>query len=260
MNIELLISTMNKEKLESLRFENIDKSTNCLVINQCGINKNIEKKNLRMIKTDTVGLAKSRNLAIKYAKGNVCIISDDDVKYVEGFEKLVEDEFEKNPDIDILTFQIKTPEGDFFKNYREESFQHNHRTVLKISSIEIAFRLNAIKDNNIFFNEYFGLGANYISGEENIFLLNCIKKGLKIKYIPKTIAIHPKESSGKILDKRAIYSKGALFYELFGFKAYFINFAFLFKKRKLINFNFLESILLIYLGMFNYVYKKNKYK
>lgn len=64
----------------------------------------------------------------------------------------------------------------------------NKFSSFKVSSVQMAFRLKKIWEKNIFFNEKFGAGAEYISGEENLFLLECLRKGLKIKYVPVKIA------------------------------------------------------------------------
>lgn len=254
MNTELIISTMNKESIKSLNIEGKDNNLKCLIINQCDNGNIVYDGNVRMINSNEIGLSKSRNKGIDNAEGDICIIGDDDVKYVEGFEKLVIDEFRKNPKADIITFQVKTPEGDFFKNYKDSSFKHDRRSVLKVSSIEVAFKLESIKNNNIRFDEMFGLGAKYVSGEENIFLTDCLKKGINITYVPTTIAIHPKESSGKKLDERGILSKGALFYRLFGFKSIILNLLFIAKKYKEININKLKAVYLIYKGTAKYVF------
>lgn len=201
------------------------------------------------------GLSKSRNKGISNATGDICIISDDDVEYIKNYEEIILKAFDENPDIDIITFRIVTPEGEMFKNYKDNEFEHTKRSILKVSSIEVAFRLKSIKNNNIRFDEDFGLGSKYISGEENIFLMDSIKKGLKIKYIPEVIAIHEKESSGKILNEKAIYSKGPLFYRLFGLKSIILNLGFVIKKINIISFNIVKAVYLIYKGLFDYIIK-----
>lgn len=263
MKIELLISTMNKSNINNLNldFSNLDYSTDCLVVNQCGRNETSKKGRLKLINSDTIGLSKSRNIAINNASKDICVICDDDVNYIKGFEEIIINSFKENEEIDILTFQIKTPEGELFKSYNSKEFKHNTKSILKVSSIEVAFRLKSIKDNNIKFDEDFGLGSQYISGEENIFLLDCLKGGLKAKYIPKPIAIHPNESSGQKLDSLAIYSKGALFFRLFGIKSVILNFIFIIKKANLIKISKLQSILNIYKGTLEYIknsWVKNK--
>ena len=42
-------------------------------------------ENIRVINSFEIGLSKSRNLAIKNALGDICIIADDDIEYVEDF-------------------------------------------------------------------------------------------------------------------------------------------------------------------------------
>ncbi|MBQ6568811.1 MAG: glycosyltransferase family 2 protein, partial [Clostridia bacterium] len=72
-------------------------------------------------------------------------------------------------------------------------------------------------ENAIRFNENFGTGSGkYASGEENIFLYNCLKKGLKILYLPICVASVTGQQSSwfSAWDKKLFYDKGALFYEM----------------------------------------------
>ena len=84
---------------------------------------------------------------------------------------------------------------------------------MKVSSVEIAFKSQSIKDTGVRFNEIFGAGAKYFAGEENIFLYDCLKEGLSIQYVPIKIAdLHIGESSWfKGFDKEYFIAKGAIF-------------------------------------------------
>jgi hypothetical protein len=256
---------MNKNSIEELNLKDKNINNNVLIINQTDNNKRIEYKNrnIRMLNYDEVGLSKNRNRALKNAKGNKCLIADDDIKYKEEGLDIIEKSFKDNPSADIITFQIETPEGTLFKEYSSNEFWHNKRTVLKVSSIEIAFRKDRIFKKNISFDENFGLGAKYNSGEENIFLMDCLKQGLKIKYVPIPIVIHPKESSGKNLTRRdSILSKGALFTRLFGWSFLVINVLFGIKKYKDYkdDISLYEFIKLLYKGSFNYIKELKEFK
>ncbi|HSQ87299.1 glycosyltransferase family A protein [Romboutsia sp.] len=260
MNLQVLISTMNRKSIDELNIlgKNINPSTSCVITNQTD-NENKESiDNIKMINYNEIGIARNRNRSLQNASEDICILSDDDVEYVKDFEKIIEQAFIDNPDADIITFQAMTPQGEMFKNYRNEEFEHNKMTILRTSTIEIAFKLKSIKNNNIKFDNEFGLGSTYASGEENIFLMDCLNKGLKIKYIPKVIVLHEKESSGKILNEAAIYSKGPLFYRLFGPISVFLNFAFIIKKLPIIRFNRFKAIKLIYKGMLDYIKLNNR--
>ena len=134
-------------------------------------------------------------MAVENACGEICILADDDLKYLPNYKDIILKQFELNPDIDIITFQVEGIEQKF-KNYYPRSRKINFLTSMKISSVEIAFRLNSIKQANIRFNELFGAGAKYCMGEENIFLMECLKKGLKVMYVPVKIAkIHIGQST-----------------------------------------------------------------
>lgn len=255
MKIQILISTMNKETIKELDLIKKNIKIPSIIINQTNNNNIIENKDSIMLNFKEKGISKSRNRALENANADICIISDDDVEYIEGFDEIINELFENNKDIDIITYKIVTSDGTNFKKYLDKEFIHDKRTILKVSSIEIAFRLESIKRKNIKFDESFGLGAEYISGEENIFLKDCINSGLKIKYIPVVIAKHEAISSGKILNKTSIYSKGALFYRLFGYKCFLLNTIFIFKKLKNIKFSKLKALNLIYKGTLDYINK-----
>lgn len=84
---------------------------------------------------------------------------------------------------------------------------------MKVSSVEVAFRLEKIKEFDINFDENFGAGSKYKMGEENIFLTKCIGMGLNIMYVPVKIAnLHIGESSWfNGYDNDYFISKGAQF-------------------------------------------------
>jgi len=90
---------------------------------------------------------------------------------------------------------------------------------MKVSTVEIAFRRKVIIDNKLRFDESFGLGTNFPTGSEFIFLTDALKKGLNILYVPEVIVIHPKESSGQVWDAHLIQARGAMLYRVFGWKA-----------------------------------------
>ena len=115
------------------------------------------------------------------------------------------------------------------------------------------FRKKDIIDKGIVFNENFGTGSSrYLSGEENIFLMECIENGLKIMSSPIEIGRLTKGNSSwfKGFDNNYLYDKGALFRVLFGKKGYIMMLIFVIKKYKLIkkDCNFFEAIIYAFKG------------
>jgi len=191
MSLQVLLSAMFLDDENYIDSLNICSDT--VVINQCdkACDKELSHhciddatRTVIYVETKERGLSKSRNMAISKATGDICILCDNDVEYVEGYEKLIEKAYEDHPDADIIVFYIKRPER--LKPNYDTSRKMDYFSVLKIFSPEISFRRSSIKD--ISFNELFGAGAKYKMGEENIFLYDCLRAKLKIYYEPVMIA------------------------------------------------------------------------
>ena len=214
MELQALISTMNQQDYELINEMNID--TNAIVINQ-GDRKSVDKFNsnnskITWINSKSRGLSKSRNIALRNATSAVCLLADDDLKYIKGYKDIILEQFKLYPNADIITFQVEGIENKF-KDYYNKPRNLNYLTSMKVSSVEIAFKVDSIRKKDICFNELFGSGAKYISGEESLFLIDSLKSGLKLQYVPIKIAdLHLGESSWfKGYNKDYFSTKGAVF-------------------------------------------------
>jgi glycosyltransferase involved in cell wall biosynthesis len=223
-NLEILISTMGKTSLSFL--DNIFPANRILDVNILIINQTSSYENLRstssaikVINSSENGLPNSRNLALKNASGDICIIADDDIHYVNDFKEIILSAFDNKTEADIITFQMMNPDGALFRDYKNIE-KHTKDTVYTANSVVIAFRLESVKQR-VSFNPYFGLGAKFEVADEYVFLRNALKAGLTIYFEPKIILAHPNISSGQdAASNRVIYGRSALFYKYFGWKAY----------------------------------------
>ncbi|MGR6009475.1 hypothetical protein ACT7CZ_20825 [Bacillus cereus] len=118
----------------------------------------------------------------------IVTFSDDDCWYPKNAFETVVEGF-KYRDIDALSFQIFDPEiQQYYKEYPQASIEKlGIRGVLKISSIEFFINLNKIDIGDLKFDERFGLGAKYPSGEENILLADLLKQKYSISYVNQII-------------------------------------------------------------------------
>ncbi len=162
-----------------------------IIINQCGSvsREYYPDDDCLYICSDERGLSKSRNMAVREAAVSgkeLCIFCDNDVLYEDDYEEIIEKAFDRNPDSDILVFFVERPErsGPVYRNERDLGLFHS----MKIFSPEIAFRLSGIRRAGLKMDELFGAGAKYGMGEENIFLFDARRAGLKITYVPIRIA------------------------------------------------------------------------
>ena len=77
--------------------------------------------------------------------------------------------------------------------------------------------IKKIIEKDIMFNENFGAGTYYDRGEETIFLCECIRKGLKIKFVNKKIAdvSHGESTWFKEFNEEYFIKQGRVFYECY---------------------------------------------
>lgn len=175
------------------------------------------------------GLSRSRQLALEYSDADYVWFLDDDVSIfgincVEAFDLM-----SKN-DIDILTTAYSAG-GVARKKYKERMFHHSKMSIMSVSSIEIFCRREFVSLNDVKFDFRFGLGAQFPSGEENIFLMECLKKNGVVKFAPIVTSEHSEISSGyNFVDENMIVSKGALMRRLFGHTGCIVILLFFLKK------------------------------
>lgn len=214
MKLQVLVSTMHQNNYIIIEEMNI--KSDAVIINQCDIESiqmfKFNDATIKWIDSKDRGLSVSRNMALKNSDSDICLLADDDLVYLPDYEATIVSQFEKYPDADIIAFQVQGIERKF-KNYHPRYRSINFLTSMKISSVEIAFRLDSIKKNNILFNNLFGSGSKYFMGEEGIFLSECLKHGLKIIYVPIKIAnLHLNDSTWfKGFNKEYLISRGAVF-------------------------------------------------
>lgn len=171
------------------------------------------------------GLCRNRNNGLRLASGDIVMLADDDVCYRSEYIDQVIKTFKSDENLDVACFKIATPEGDpEYKEYAGHSYLLNDESHHYISTVEIVFRLDAVKKRGIIFDERFGLGSKLNSfGEEAVFIHDCIKAGLKVRYIPEYIVEHPVESLIKALGEYATLSnvfKGAYDARRYGWLAF----------------------------------------
>lgn len=211
MKIEMLISTCKTKSIKdlSLKEKNIE---NAVIVNQFMPKYSVSKEdNYVMYSYDEKGLSKSRNRLLEHMSADIEVITDDDIIFTNDALSVIEKSYNEN-DADIIIFNLKRG-NDILGNDKE--FNYNKLSIMSVCSCQITFKRESIEKNEIKFDENFGIGSTFVSGEENIFLNDCLKHNLKIIHIPIIINSHPEEdTTGEIWNEKVIKSKGALFYRL----------------------------------------------
>lgn len=223
--LEILISTMHKSGLEFLEgmFVNSElKNQHLLIINQTTEDCLLSSSNpkIRVINSFERGLPQSRNLAIKNAREAICLISDDDVVYEKGFEDIILKAHSRHELADMVTFKMTDFEGQTYRDY-PDILWHDEDTIRTANSVVISFKRERLLKQNVEFNDNFGLGTVFQTGNEYIFLRNALKKKLKLLFEPKIILSHPKFNSGTdVGSDKILYARAAIFYKYSGLLGY----------------------------------------
>jgi glycosyltransferase involved in cell wall biosynthesis len=210
-------------------FEHFSKY-NILIINQTtdtNLVSSFEK--VSVINVDEKGLSKSRNLALKHASKKICLIADDDVVYFSNFDIEIVSAFNKNPKASVITFNHQRVGMQVPHNKSTKEYFHSKKSLENVCSIEIAFQLNDVKENNLSFDENFGLGSYFETAEEYLFLRDAFKLKLIVLFYPFVLVSHPLISSGENQGSDTIlFARGALFYKIKDKLAYIWLFKYVF--------------------------------
>lgn len=220
--LNLLLSDLSRQTLKNIEVVIVLQPMSDASTKQVSNVISIYQENIpiKLVITDTIGLSKSRNIAISHGTGEVFVLCDDDCRYPDDAAEKILKGIISHPEWDIATFRIGNIEDQTnFKPYPTLNYQHNMRTLMHVSSIEIALRRRMVQAEGKLFDERIGLGTPYITGGENIMLVDVYRKGYKIGYLPYTIVYHPIMDSARgnaDLDQ-LIFSKAIVFRRMFGF-------------------------------------------
>lgn len=185
---------------------------------------------LRIEFFDEVGLSRNRNRGLDVVESDICLLTDDDIRFERSAIETVANAFDEVPNAVVITFRVRVggrPEPRAWAGPR----RHTRRTLAKVASPEIAVRRSWILAHDIRFDVRFGLGApRWTSGEENIFLADILRTTPDIYAYATRIGDHPRPGSAQRLDGRTMFGKGALFARMYGREGILYLIAFIFKK------------------------------
>ncbi|OUR90333.1 hypothetical protein A9Q87_13655 [Flavobacteriales bacterium 34_180_T64] len=198
--------------LEPIFVHNRMEDFSIIIVNQTTKEKLLTstQTNIKVINSFERGSPASRNLAIRNATADVCLMSDDDIVYEPNFKQIVEEAYQDYPEADMISFEANNEEGQLYTNYFPEGM-HNKASLMKIFTWVISFKREIYKENEIYFNHHFGVGSTFKGATEYVFLRNAFDIGLNMRHLSKTIVTHPNISSGVLMGSdNAFFAKTAM--------------------------------------------------
>lgn len=209
MTLEVLMSCMHQQDDQLVQKACL--TGNVVMINQCNrcdyTEYPTQTGTVRMFSVQERGLTKSRNMAIDNARGDVCLICDDDEVFLAGYEQAILGAYRQLSQADVIIFKMANRHPSFPDRIVRLRFPK----TMKVSSWQISFRRESLEESGVRFDEFLGAGTGNGAEEELKFLLDCEKAGLVIYYVPVEIASVAQECSTwfKGFDETFFENRGA---------------------------------------------------
>lgn len=235
MKVEVLASVMNQSPDKIVEQMQLD--SDAVIINQCDELGYEEKEHrgytIRFFSFPDRGVGRSRNEAILRAKGDICLFSDQDIVYEPGYAQAISEEFQKNPDADMILFQVTVEESRRTYNITRRKRVRWYNCG-RYGAVSFAVRRESLLSSGVTFSLLFGGGARYSNGEDSLFLKEFMKKGYRVYTAPVTIG---REEAGESswfdgYNEKFFYDRGMLYRYLYGRLDFIMAFRFLLVHRR----------------------------
>ncbi len=235
--LQVLVATMNQTD-----FSLVDKMNlhgNAILANQTDHNAfdSVEYPFGRVdrISTTTRGVGLNRNIALLAADADILLFADDDVTYYDGALDRVIEAFRSCPRADVLIFSMDYTRGGEIIERRHLKTKRLHLwNAMRYGACALAVRRQSLLKANIQFNQLFGGGCLYGSGEDSLFLRDCFRHKLRVWSHETVLGRCSRDSSSWFTgcDAHYFYDKGAMMRYLFPhtYHLMVLRFAICFKK------------------------------
>ncbi|MCM6844201.1 hypothetical protein NE293_05880 [Latilactobacillus curvatus] len=184
---------------------------------------------------DERGVGLSRNNALMRSQFDISIISDEDMVYTKDYLDIIRKAYKRFPSADMIVFNVRVHDQNGIHDKVTRVGKVHSWNALRYGTATFTFKTEVIKKNNITFSLLFGGGAKYSSGEDSLFIWECINKGLNVISVNETIAdVYNTNSTWfEGYNKKYFRDKGSLFYALSPLLHNILIFQFLVRKKSL---------------------------
>ena len=252
--VEVLLATMHRENTGFLKDMNIQ--SDIVIANQSDsfsyAEHTDEKGNrVRFVTTAFRGVGRNRNTALDYSGDEILLFADDDMRYYDGYADMVEKAFDDNKKADIIVFNTDEQGRENTGNNTKVK-RVGRWNFTRYGTYRIAIRRESLMRGNLSFSLLFGGGARFGSGEDNLFVREAMRKGLKVYTSPYTIAEVDQSKSTwfKGYDSEiTFYDKGCLIANLFTTWGFLYKYYLAFKFSRMSKFGFFKCVSLMRAGM-----------
>lgn len=219
MKVQVIASVMN-QSMEAIA-QQMNLCSDAVIINQCNCYQYEEMEykghQVRFFSCAERGVGRSRNMGILRADRDICLFSDEDIVYLDGYEAMIAEEFKNNPRADMILFNIQVEEERRTYHITERK-RIRWYNCGRYGAVSFAIRTDKLLESGVTFSLLFGGGAKYSNGEDSLFLKNILDKGYKVYTAPVTIGreVFGESTWFKGYDSKFFYDRGVLYHFLYG--------------------------------------------
>lgn len=195
----IIVSSRNRPELIIRCLESLAKQVNSyyevVVVDQGDFPASIpDDPRFRCVVDQKRGLAAGRNAGVRAAVGSVLIFIDDDAQAGAGYLAAIEKVFNEDPRLAALAGRILTLEDGqpYTRVHGSENRFLSCRDWPRFMGGNFAVRREVIADIGPF-DERFGVGRRWASGEETDFFFRMLYRRYRVAYVPAAVVRHPKE-------------------------------------------------------------------
>lgn len=221
--VQVLMSTMNIQNKREFEKQILDCNikNDVIVVNQ--IKNKIEKieiESKEMYSYQEKGASNSRNRLLELANEEICIFADNDTKFVNNYENIILNAYEKNPEADGILFYVENTNKNREKNKKIGNKKINKLDIMRARIYELTLKketINKIKEKGIKFDTNIGPGTKILKGEETVFLAELVNNNFKLYSVNQKIGTvrHNNSSWFTGYNEKYLQDQGVIFYKVF---------------------------------------------
>jgi len=171
-------------------------------------------------KRNGVSIAKMYNDVLSESDQEIICFGNKDTRFGDRELALASDLHRTYEEEDILIFRVVNRAQKWLRLYDDKEYAVGIESLNDILPFEITLKSQKIREYGLRFNEHFGPAGKFHYGLFRVFLHDAFYKGLKIKYLPYSLATQEIEADRKAEPSLTrFYSTGAAYCCSKGFDA-----------------------------------------
>lgn len=183
MSVEVIVACMHQ--YDDSLYEKMNIQSDAVFANQCekySFQKYLKGENvLKIVSTHDRGVGKNRNMGLLNATGDILLFADEDMTFNEDYKEKIVNAFKELPKADAIIFNLSySKDNVIYKTTNENTKRIRLINALKYGTSRIAIKRDSLLKANIFFSQLYGGGAIFSSGEDSLFIIDMLRKNLRI--------------------------------------------------------------------------------